>query len=248
MYADSFIQYEQLKKQPTKSKKAGEKSEKKKDTAKDAPKAGPTKSEEKKEEKEDTGPITEEPDVVEETVDKEGKLESPKREEHGLDTNDEEKSDEQFNAESETPSRPNHGRQPSLSIQSKMRSTSFRQASGGMPVSPSGGGSSGLAPLTPDGNAMSEIYRKQATRLDEVEKENRRLTKDLEASENRWRKAEEELEELRSSNAQIAELKSRAETAQAKSEEINKLVKLPSFSIVLLPFFSTLTPTNSHLP
>ena len=241
-------QYEQLKKQPAKGKKAGEKSEKKKDTSKDAPKAGPTKSEEKKEAKEHSGALTEEPDAVEETIDKEGKQESPEREEEDLDINEEEKSDEQLKAGSETPSRPNHGRQPSLSIQSKMRSTSFRQASGGMPVSPSGGGSSGLAPLTPDGNAMSEIYRKQATRLDELEKENKRLTKDLEASENRWRKAEEELEELRSGNAQIAELKSRAETAQAKSEEINKLVKLHSFTIALLPLSSTLSPTNSLLP
>ena len=71
---------------------------------------------------------------------------------------------------------------------------------------------------------MTEIYRKQAARLEELEKENKRLAKEARDSEGRWRKTEEELEELREASGQVAELKSRAATADAKAEEVNKLV------------------------
>lgn len=131
-------------------------------------------------------------------------------------------------SQDQTPTTPRapHGRQPSLSIQSKMRSSSFRNASGSavnVPTSPVA--ATGLAPLTPEGNSMGEIYRKQAARLEELERENKRLVKDLDASENRWRKAEEELEELRSNSAQIAELKIRAERSEGKADEAEKLVR-----------------------
>ena len=223
-----------MKKQPAKGKKAGEKNDKKKDVAKDSKKQDPTKPQEEKNEKEDVGLTTAEPEAVDEVVQQKDIIEYPRKAEESPSRDGDRQPEEQVSAGAETPPRPGHGRQPSLSIQSKMRSTSFRQASGGIPVSPAGGNGSTLTPLSPDSNAMGEIYRKQATRLDELERENKRLTKDLEASENRWRKAEEELEELRSSNAQIAELKSRAEKAEAKSEEITKLV-WPSPN--LSPFF-----------
>lgn len=215
-----------MKKQKEKGKKIGDKSEKKKDAVKDVA-TEDSKPEEEKVEKEEAGTLTTEPETVEEAEEKEDKVVSLDKDDEEDMSKEDERSKEQSTADADTPSRPNHGRQPSLSIQSKMRSTSFRQASGGIPLSPSAGGTSNLAPLSPDGNAMGEIYRKQAVRLDELEKENKRLSKDLEASENRWRKAEEELEELRSSSSQLAELKSRAEKAEAKSEEINKLVRLP---------------------
>jgi hypothetical protein len=77
---------------------------------------------------------------------------------------------------------------------------------------------------------VTEIYRKQAARLDELEKENKRLVKDAEVAENRWRKTEEELEELREITGQVAELKSRAERAEAAAQETNKLVSDP-FSV-----------------
>ena len=128
----------------------------------------------------------------------------------------------------ESPPRPSHNRQPSLSIQSKMRSTSFRQNSISQnPTSPTSSASkaANLPPLSPDVDSVTEVYRKQAARLEELEKENKRLAKEARESEGRWRKTEEELEDLREVNGEIAELKSRAATADAKTEEVNKLVR-----------------------
>ena len=71
---------------------------------------------------------------------------------------------------------------------------------------------------------MNEIYRKQATRLDELEAENRKLAMELKETEGRFRNTEEELEELREANSEIAELKTRAERSDVKSDEIDKLV------------------------
>lgn len=130
--------------------------------------------------------------------------------------------------DAETPTKPLHNRQPSLSLQSKMRSSSFRRTSiSQTPLSPSvnGGKSLNLAALSPDGDAVTEIHRKQALRLDELEKENKRLFKDVEVAEGRWRKTEDELEELRENSGQVAELKARAEKANARVEEVNKLVR-----------------------
>ena len=82
-------------------------------------------------------------------------------------------------------------RQPSISVQSKMRSSSFRQTSAaGGPLSPDIG-------YSPEGGSAPDIYRKQASRIEELERENKRLAKEATDGENRWRKAEEELEDLR---------------------------------------------------
>ena len=127
----------------------------------------------------------------------------------------------------ETPSRPSHGRQPSLSLQSRMRSSSFRRTSiPQTPLSPTTNGSKppSLPALSPDGDAVTEIYRKQAFRLDELEKENKKLSKEVEIAKTRWRKTEEELEELRENSGRLAELKLRAEKANARAEEVNRLV------------------------
>ena len=127
----------------------------------------------------------------------------------------------------ETPSKPPHNRQPSLSLQSKIRSSSFRRTSiPQTPLSPTTNGNKplGLPALSPDGDAVTEIYRKQAFRLDELEKENKKLLREVETAESRWRKTEEELEELRENSGQVAHLKSRAEKADATAEEVNRLV------------------------
>ena len=124
---------------------------------------------------------------------------------------------------------PAHNRQPSLSIQSKMRSSSFRRQSLSQgPLSPGANGtmSPDLPTLTPDGDSVNSIYRKQAARLDELEKENRRLAKEAQENERRWRKTEEELEELREASGDVAQLKARAEKADAQVEEFNKVVRL----------------------
>ena len=135
-------------------------------------------------------------------------------------------------AQGDTSSKPPHTRQPSLSLQSRLRSSSFRHGSiSQAPLSPTtnGGKPLTLPALSPEGDAVTEIYRKQAFRIDELERENKRLAKESKEAEARWRKAEEELEELRESNSEIMELRSRAAISDARSEEINKLV-LPCIS------------------
>ena len=77
---------------------------------------------------------------------------------------------------------------PSLAQQSKLRSTSFR--AGASPGSP--------GPLSPDGgDTAPDIYRKHVARIEELEKEIKKLSKDNEDSEKRWKKAEDELADLR---------------------------------------------------
>ncbi|PNY28412.1 Uncharacterized protein TCAP_01671, partial [Tolypocladium capitatum] len=79
---------------------------------------------------------------------------------------------------------------PSLAQQSKLRSTSFRAGSGAGPGSP--------GPFPPDGgDTAPDIYRKHMARIEELEKETKRLAKEAADSEKRWKKAEEELSDLR---------------------------------------------------
>ncbi|KAK5992226.1 hypothetical protein PT974_05627 [Cladobotryum mycophilum] len=80
---------------------------------------------------------------------------------------------------------------PSLAQQSKLRSTSFRAASGSgtAPLSP--------GPFSPDGDTAADIYRKHVARIEELEKENKRLAKESADLEKRWQKSEEELADLR---------------------------------------------------
>ena len=135
--------------------------------------------------------------------------------------------------EVEMGARPPHGRQPSLSLQSRMRSTSFRNAANSQaPPSPTTNGSNSiptLPPLSPGGDAV-EVYRKQAIRLDELEKDNRRLSKELLGAQARWKESEDHLDELREASSEVAEHKSRAEQAIAQSEEILKLVYEPNYN------------------
>jgi hypothetical protein len=108
-----------------------------------------------------------------------------------------------------------HQRQPSLSLQSKMRSSSFRASSGG-PLSPN------YPPFSPDGDTAPDIYRKQALKIEELEKENKRLAKETTDGERRWKKAEEELEELREAEDDTT---SKKNIGSGSSEELEKLVR-----------------------
>ncbi|GAQ07378.1 hypothetical protein ALT_4699 [Aspergillus lentulus] len=126
--------------------------------------------------------------------------------------------------------RAGHTRQPSLSIQSKMRSSSFRKGSvsqGSASTSPSNALKSpsvpSLPPLTGNGDSVHEVYRKQSMRIEELEKENKRLEKQLEESTSRWRKTEEQLEDLREASVDAAELKDKLEKAELKAAEIDEL-------------------------
>ncbi|KAF7586820.1 hypothetical protein BBP40_008260, partial [Aspergillus hancockii] len=120
-----------------------------------------------------------------------------------------------------------HARQPSLSIQSKMRSSSFRKGSvsqGSASPSPSQTlKSPSLPPLTADGESVHELYRKQAVRIEELERENRRVEKELEEATGRWRKTEEQLEDMREASVDVVELREKLELAEGRAEEVEEL-------------------------
>ena len=126
--------------------------------------------------------------------------------------------------------RANHGRQPSLSIQSKMRSSSFRKTSvsqGSVSPSPSTtlkSPAASLPPLTGDGESVHEVFRKQSTKIEELEKENRRLEKDLSDATSRWRKTEEQVEDLREASVDGAELREKLKKAEDQVASIDALV------------------------
>lgn len=107
-------------------------------------------------------------------------------------------------------------RQPSLSLQSKMRSSSFRQSSGG-PLSPSYG-------FSPEGDTAPDIHRKQAARIEELEKENKRLVKEASDGERRLKKAEEDLEDLREAEEDSTR-KSNTAASPGSSAELENLVR-----------------------
>jgi hypothetical protein len=105
---------------------------------------------------------------------------------------------------------PSHGRQSSIAVESRQRSTSFYRASG-TPTSPTA--------ATPSLGVSGDIYREQAQRIEELEKENKRLAGEVEEGEKRWRNNEEELEELREGRGDVA-------LAAEKGKEAEKLVSL----------------------
>lgn len=101
----------------------------------------------------------------------------------------------------------------SISVQSKMRSASFKQSTS--PLSP------GL--FSAEENTAPEIYRKQAAKIEELEKENKRLAKDAADGEKRWKKAEEELDDLREADGDATKQKEVSQSGLS-SDEVEKLV------------------------
>lgn len=67
---------------------------------------------------------------------------------------------------------------------------------------------------------MQELYRKQAARIEELEKENKEFKSSKEDGAARLAKAEEELESLRESTSEIAELRSKAKDSEKTSTEL----------------------------
>lgn len=63
----------------------------------------------------------------------------------------------------------------------------------GTPTSP--------GPFSPDGDTAPDIYRKNVARIEELEKDNKRLQKETDEAEKRWKKAEEELADLREADS-----------------------------------------------
>lgn len=127
----------------------------------------------------------------------------------------------------DVPSDKAHIRQPSISLQSQLRSSTFRRTSVSQTPSsppPNDVKSPVLPILSAEGESINEIYRKQTLRLDELERENKRLAKETRDVKSRLEKAEEELEDLRESSAELAELRMRAAKVDAQTEEIDRLV------------------------
>lgn len=127
----------------------------------------------------------------------------------------------------DAPSDKAHVRQPSLSLQSQLRSSTFRRTSVSQTPSsppPNEIKSPVLPILSAEGESINDIYRKQTLRLDELERENKRLVKEARDVKLRLEKAEEELEDLRESSAELAELRMRAAKVDAQKEEIDRLV------------------------
>ena len=113
-----------------------------------------------------------------------------------------------------------HGRKPSIAVESRQRSESFyRSGTAGTPISP--------GPLSPGGGITSEVYREQAQRIEELERDNRRLTTEVEENQNKWRKGEEELEELREGRGDVA-------LAVEKGKEADKLVCMSFLTVAAL--------------
>ena len=118
---------------------------------------------------------------------------------------------------SANPQRP--GRQSSISLQSKIRSASFRQGSG--PISPAAD------------DEFPDIYRKQMARIEELERENKRVIQELEESRARGYRIEEELEELRekaaeqpaTQNDEVEKLRSEVATLRRNSRQSISLPK-----------------------
>jgi hypothetical protein len=105
-----------------------------------------------------------------------------------------------------------HARQPSISEQSRIRSTSFRAG-----ISPTNPGPTSPTLASPTAEA-ADIYRRQAARIDELEKQNKKL----EAENDRLRLMEEELQELRESAA----LKDRTSEADGLKTQVAALQRL----------------------
>ncbi|KAK4113832.1 hypothetical protein N656DRAFT_828299 [Canariomyces notabilis] len=125
---------------------------------------------------------------------------------------DQDQPTERFPAAEDTPTSPSTitatTTTPSLAQQSKARSTSFRQGSvslsTGGPLSP--GASAGLGLFSPEaGETAPDIYRKHVGRIEELERENKTLAKELKDAEKRWARAEEELADLRERGGPLGE-------------------------------------------
>ncbi|KAK1820024.1 hypothetical protein LTR12_005601 [Friedmanniomyces endolithicus] len=112
--------------------------------------------------------------------------------------------------------RPLPERQPSVSMQSRQRSESFRQ--GGPPAiateMKAGGG-----PLSP-GIEVQDLYKKQAARIEELERENGAYKVQQEEGAARLAKAEDDLVGLREGSSGVAELRSRAKDAERLGTEL----------------------------
>ncbi|WPH02552.1 Hypothetical protein R9X50_00541700 [Acrodontium crateriforme] len=106
----------------------------------------------------------------------------------------------------------------SESMRSKERSESFKKGSPTIATDLK----SQTNPLSPS-LEVQELYKKQAARIEELEKESRGLKEQKEEGASRLAKAEEELETLRESSSDIDGLKAKAKEADRLSTELESV-------------------------
>lgn len=116
-----------------------------------------------------------------------------------------------------------------------MRSESFRKSGpasagveGNSPRTPMK--SSYFPPLAGEHEEVQEIYRKQLARIEQLEKDQKKLEREVVAKSTSLDQAESELEELRSGNAKLADLQGKAGRADSNQEENEKLVSICTMS------------------
>ncbi|KAG8628166.1 hypothetical protein KVT40_004039 [Elsinoe batatas] len=105
-------------------------------------------------------------------------------------------------------------RNPSVTLQSRQRSESFRKGSAS-----SGGHKSPSLPTVDSEAEVQELYRKQAARIEDLEKQ----VETLSLAETKLKKTEEELEQLREGSDDVAALKSKAAQSNEQAAELEKL-------------------------
>lgn len=81
-----------------------------------------------------------------------------------------------------------------------------------------------LPPLTGDGDEVHEVYKKQSTKIEELEKDKKRMEKELDEATARWRKTEDQLEDLREASVDVSELRDKLQKAEEKATGIDSLV------------------------
>ena len=94
---------------------------------------------------------------------------------------------------------------------------------------------------TPDGEVATaaDIYRKQVARIEDLEKENKRLARESADAEKRWQKAEGELADLREADGD-------AKADPAAGAEVEKLVCSPA-PLLASSRVAPLTPGGSYV-
>ncbi|KAL9096052.1 MAG: hypothetical protein Q9165_001574 [Trypethelium subeluteriae] len=115
------------------------------------------------------------------------------------------------------PTTPTVDRQHSETAKSRLRSASFRHGSSSGAVTAAGNGSVDAE------SEVQDIYRKQAQRIEELEKENIRLQDEAKNAAKKISERQEELEELREGSGEARMLKDRAEELGKLKAEVTSL-------------------------
>lgn len=137
----------------------------------------------------------------------------------------------------------------SLSQQSKLRSSSFCRPSPPRDSTPDDAKQGALSTVA---ESPPEVFRRQTLRLEELERENKRLEKDMGNIRSKWNQADEELEESRALKAEVESLRSQVRHAEELSKETETLKEeialLRRQSLQAAKRSSTSHPSSPHQP